>query len=136
MAYLTTAEAAARLGVDPSRIRQLIGAGRLKAGKFGARAHLIDEADLAGVTRLKSGWPAGKPRGRRTMRKQPAAAMTSKAEILDALDRDGYLIDAEDEDRIAQTIMDASNVGALVWTKDRVTVTLSDRRLDLRPDRG
>lgn len=62
MAHLSTAEAAARLGVDPSRIRQLIAAGRLKAERFGRRAHMIEESELAHVTKLKPGWPAGKPR--------------------------------------------------------------------------
>lgn len=61
MRLLTVREAAERLGVDVSRIRVLIGAGRLPADKFG-RDWLIKEKDLsafAAVPRV-----AGRPKGK------------------------------------------------------------------------
>lgn len=61
MAMLTVAEAAERLEVNTSRVRQLILARRLKATKFG-RDWQIDEADLAAVEVRTAGWPKGKPR--------------------------------------------------------------------------
>jgi excisionase family DNA binding protein len=44
---LTTAQAAAVLGVDPSQVRRLIIDGKLKAQRFGLRAWMINERDLA-----------------------------------------------------------------------------------------
>lgn len=61
MAMLTAAEAAERLGVNTSRVRQLILAGRLAATKFG-RDWMIDEADLAAVAERTAGWPKGRSR--------------------------------------------------------------------------
>jgi excisionase family DNA binding protein len=52
---LTTEEAAKILGVTPSRVRQFILEGRLRAQKFG-RSNAIDEDDLASIE--------SKPRGR------------------------------------------------------------------------
>ncbi len=43
---LTITEAAARLGIDPSRVRLLVRQGRIPARRFG-RAWVIAEADLA-----------------------------------------------------------------------------------------
>lgn len=54
---LTTKQAAERLGVNEQRVRALIGAGRLKAEKFG-KAHVIREKDLAAVADRKAGRPA------------------------------------------------------------------------------
>jgi excisionase family DNA binding protein len=54
--YLTTTEAAERLGVTDSRIRHMIRAGRLTSQQFG-RDHLIREADLALVSDRKPGRP-------------------------------------------------------------------------------
>lgn len=42
---LTTAQAAAELGVNDSRVRQLIRAGELKAQQFG-RAYLLEPAEV------------------------------------------------------------------------------------------
>ena len=53
---MITEEAAVRLGVDPSRVRQLIRAGRLPARKQG-RDWWIEEADLARVQERKPGRP-------------------------------------------------------------------------------
>ena len=67
---LTTEEAAAALGVTPSRVRQMIRAGRLPARRFG-KAHVIFEKDLALVQERPVGRPpktakvlqAGKKKG-------------------------------------------------------------------------
>jgi excisionase family DNA binding protein len=56
MNLLTTAQAAHELGVQPSRVRQLISAGRLKASRFG-RDLVIDRADLKAVRVRKTGRP-------------------------------------------------------------------------------
>lgn len=56
MRKLTTEEAAKRLGVNRSRIRQLILAGRLPAEKFG-KAWAIDPKDLEAVRTRKPGRP-------------------------------------------------------------------------------
>jgi excisionase family DNA binding protein len=56
MATLTTAQAAARLGVNASRVRQMILAGQLKARKQG-RDWLIDERSLGAVAGRKVGRP-------------------------------------------------------------------------------
>ena len=53
---LTTAKAAEKLGVDPSRIRQLILAGQLPATKHG-RDWIIREQDLKLVAIRKIGRP-------------------------------------------------------------------------------
>lgn len=54
--YLTTAEAAARLGVSVRRVQALIEAGRLPARKYG-RDWLIPETALAAVAERKPGRP-------------------------------------------------------------------------------
>jgi excisionase family DNA binding protein len=46
---LTVPEAARRTKRDPETVRRWIRSGRLRATKIGTQ-HLIDEADLAGVT--------------------------------------------------------------------------------------
>jgi len=56
MKILTTKEAARKLNVNSSRVRQLILSGRLPAQKFG-RDWLINEKDLAKVADRKSGRP-------------------------------------------------------------------------------
>ena len=53
---LTTKDVAERLGITPSRVRQLVLAGRLPAQKFG-RDLLIDEADLKLVRTRAPGRP-------------------------------------------------------------------------------
>ena len=54
---LSTSQAAEILGVDDSRVRQLILSGRLPSMQIG-RAHLIKESDLA----LVSDRPVGRPK--------------------------------------------------------------------------
>lgn len=54
---LTTSEAAGRLKISASRVRQLINEGRLRTVKIGAQ-HLIDQTDLHAV-RVR---PNGRPR--------------------------------------------------------------------------
>lgn len=56
MATLTTTQAAARLGVTPARVRQLIRAGRLTAKRHGTD-WVIDERALARVAVRKVGRP-------------------------------------------------------------------------------
>ena len=56
MALITTTEAAARLGVNQSRVRQLILDKRLPAQKFG-RDWMIEEKDLEKVSERKVGRP-------------------------------------------------------------------------------
>jgi excisionase family DNA binding protein len=55
--HLTTAQAARELGVSPSRVRQLVLAGRLRATKLG-RDLLIDPRDLDAVRDRRPGRPA------------------------------------------------------------------------------
>ena len=64
---LTTQQAAERLGVSASRVRQLIIAGRLPAIKLG-RDNLIREADLRLIEDRKAGRPP-----------QPTKTSTKKA---------------------------------------------------------
>ena len=45
MGFLTTKQAAAKLGITPRRVVALVTAGRLPATKFG-RDYMIKEADL------------------------------------------------------------------------------------------
>jgi excisionase family DNA binding protein len=56
MEFLTTKEAAERLGITPRRVQALIEAGRLPAQKFG-RDYMIKEADLKLVEDRKVGRP-------------------------------------------------------------------------------
>jgi excisionase family DNA binding protein len=68
MAQITTNEAALRLGIDRSRIHQLLRAGRLPATKLG-RDWLIEEADLDLVRDRKpgrAGWTDPRPMRDRT----------------------------------------------------------------------
>ena len=55
MNVLSTADAAKELGVNESRVCQLILAGRLKAQKLGKRAWLILPKDLDAVRDRKPG---------------------------------------------------------------------------------
>ena len=54
--YITTAEAAAALGISPMRVRQLIQDGTLRATKFG-HVYMITRGDVAGVVRRPPGRP-------------------------------------------------------------------------------
>ena len=54
---LTTKEAAVELELSEQRVRALIASGRLKASKFGSRAHAIKMADLKAVRNRKPGRP-------------------------------------------------------------------------------
>jgi excisionase family DNA binding protein len=60
---LTVPQAAAALGLQPSRVRQLIRAGELVARSLGSR-YVIRRADLTDYQsrRRRPGWPKGKPR--------------------------------------------------------------------------
>lgn len=60
---LSTAEAARILGVNESRVRALIKAGRITAQKVGG-AWVIQERALERVKVRKPGWPKGKKRAR------------------------------------------------------------------------
>ena len=53
---MTTNDAAARLNVSTRRVVQMIGAGRLKAKKYG-HIWLVDERNLAAVADRKPGRP-------------------------------------------------------------------------------
>jgi excisionase family DNA binding protein len=53
---LTTQQAAERLGLTDSRVRQLVLEGRLPAQKFG-HLHMIREGDLSLVSHIKRGRP-------------------------------------------------------------------------------
>jgi excisionase family DNA binding protein len=64
MKIISTTEAARRLNVSPSRIRAMIGSGRLKAIKVG-KVWLIDPKDLDAVKERK----VGRPRKSRKSRK-------------------------------------------------------------------
>lgn len=57
MQLLTTAEAAAKLGVSPRRVRKMITDGRLPAKKVG-RDYVIDPRGLKAVEDRKTGRPA------------------------------------------------------------------------------
>ena len=57
MKMLTTQEAANKLGVSDTRIRQMILSGRLPASQFG-KAHVIKEDDLKLVEDRKPGRPS------------------------------------------------------------------------------
>lgn len=57
MKMLTTREAAERLSVHESRVRQLVLEGKLKATRFGARMLQISEAEVAKFKRPKMGRP-------------------------------------------------------------------------------
>ena len=54
---LTTSQAAKLLHVSASRVRQLVGDGKLRAVRFGARALQLDEADVREFRRGKNGRP-------------------------------------------------------------------------------
>lgn len=69
--YLTTAQAAAELGVSVRRVQALVKAGRLSARRLG-RDYLIDPAALAAVRHRPQGWPKGRPRGPRKIPKNSA----------------------------------------------------------------
>ncbi|HJR06893.1 MAG TPA: helix-turn-helix domain-containing protein [Pyrinomonadaceae bacterium] len=56
MDFLTTKQAAERLGITPRRVQALIEAGRLPAQKFG-RDYMIKEKDLKLVEDRKVGRP-------------------------------------------------------------------------------
>lgn len=53
--YMTTKEAASELGVDESRIRQMIGEGKLTATRFG-RVHMIERQSVEAAKNRKRRW--------------------------------------------------------------------------------
>lgn len=58
---LTTQQAAAELGVNDSRVRQLIRAGELKAQQYG-RAYLLEEAEVKKLAgKIGNGGKVGRP---------------------------------------------------------------------------
>jgi excisionase family DNA binding protein len=63
MAYITTKEAAQRLGISLTRVQQLIQSGRLPARKFGPVLQ-IREADLAKVEVRTVGRPRKETNGK------------------------------------------------------------------------
>lgn len=63
--YISTAEAAERLGVTVQRVRKLISEGRITARKIG-RTHIVDPASVAAFKPR----PEGRP-GHRTGGEQP-----------------------------------------------------------------
>jgi len=65
---LTSRQAAERLGVCPSRIRQFVMEGRIKARLLTPRLMLIDEKELRKIKDLRFGPKPGK-RGKRGKRK-------------------------------------------------------------------
>jgi excisionase family DNA binding protein len=60
--YLTTKEAAERLGVTPARVRVLRKEGRLPGAVKFSRDWLFPAATIAEFKPNPKGWPAGKPR--------------------------------------------------------------------------
>ena len=56
MAMITTEDAAARLNVTTRRVVQMIGAGRLKAKRYG-HIWLVDERNLAPLADRRPGRP-------------------------------------------------------------------------------
>lgn len=89
MQILTTKDAAERLGVTETRIRQFILEGRLPAQKFG-RQHLIREEDLKLVAERKTGRPPQeKPAAKAKKPTAGAKAMTQAArrELTEAAQR-------------------------------------------------
>jgi excisionase family DNA binding protein len=58
---LTITDAAARLGIDPSRVRLLVRQGRIPASRFG-RAWMIAEADLLAYQPRPQGKPGHRPK--------------------------------------------------------------------------
>lgn len=61
-AYLTTAEAAAMIGISPAHLRRRLLSGKVRGVKFGRRSWMIARADLEGVGRLRK--PKGKKEGK------------------------------------------------------------------------
>ena len=61
---LTSKQAAERLGVSPSRVRQLVLAGEIKSRLLTPRLMLIDEREVAKFKRPKMGRPPKKAKGK------------------------------------------------------------------------
>jgi len=61
MEFITTSQAAKKLGISQRRVQALITADRLPAQKIG-RDWLIRESDLELVRVRKTGYPKGRPR--------------------------------------------------------------------------
>ncbi len=60
---LTIRDAATRLGISPSRVRQFIADGRLPIHRYGQRTLLIDETALEPLRAPRAaGWKPGRPR--------------------------------------------------------------------------
>ena len=69
--YITTTEAAERLGISSARVRQLVLSGELPATKFGP-VNMVKESDLSLVRNRRA---AGRPR------KQATAAPKTSSEV-------------------------------------------------------
>lgn len=62
---LTVSEVAGALGVDPSRVRALIKAGRLQAVRHGERVWMIDRASVEALQAARPPRTGGRPRKER-----------------------------------------------------------------------
>jgi excisionase family DNA binding protein len=62
--FMSVTEAAAELGISPSRVRVLIAGGRLKASRIGERVYLIERADLRAVRSRPNGRPKTSKKGK------------------------------------------------------------------------
>lgn len=60
--WMTVAEAAGVLGVDPSRVRALIKAGRLQAARHGERVWMIERASVEELQASRPPRAGGRPR--------------------------------------------------------------------------
>lgn len=60
--YLTTQEAAERMGVSRSYVCRLIAEGRLEAERFGGRVLMVRAASVTALKRRPRGRPRKKPR--------------------------------------------------------------------------
>jgi excisionase family DNA binding protein len=76
--YLTTQQAADKLGVTDARIRQLIATGMLPAQRFGPRSHMIREQDLQLVSIKQKGRPRISETRNTTTKEVKRASNTSK----------------------------------------------------------
>lgn len=78
MNFLTTEQAATRLGVNDSRVRQLIRAGELTARQFG-RAYLIEPGEVEKlVGKVGNGGKVGRPPNTSKVQTEQASKKGSK----------------------------------------------------------
>ncbi len=121
MEWISTQQAAEKLGVNDSRIRQMVRAGQLPAQQIG-RAYLINESDLALVAERKVGRPP-KPKDEGEPATSVAEVVTTAEALATADDPLPSKVKAAPKAKRAKKAAVAAPTDATITAEKRTTKT-------------